>query len=79
MEILMIVIMVVCIALLLIKREKPLPLILGVLSVDVIATFGVLIFSNGSSVALMLFIANLLVTPWIAFHQVTKDMPQKSR
>lgn len=79
MEFLMLVIIGVCIALLLIKRDKPLPLILGVLSIDVIATFAVLLFSNGSAFALVLFIGNLLVTPWIAFRQVARNVPQKDQ
>lgn len=79
MEAIMILIIGICYALLLVKKDKSLAFVLGILSVDIIATFAVLAFSNRSEVALVIFVVNLLVTPWIAFRLAAKGMPQKSK
>lgn len=72
MELLMLLAMAACYALLLFKRNINTPFVLGVLSVEVIATFAILLFSGGSILALILFLGNLLVTPWIAFWRLPK-------
>lgn len=54
------------------------PLLLAILSIDIIASFVVAMMCGKSMPATVLFIANLLVSPWVLFSRLKKGLPSKT-
>lgn len=78
MEFLIPVIMVVCCAVLVGARIDSLPLMLGILSINLIAAFAVMMFAGGSGLSIPFFAMDLLVAPWVVFALILKRvMPQR--
>lgn len=52
--------------------------LLWVLSADIVISFVVLMICGGSTAAVVLFVANLLVSPWVAFLRAKEGLSPNS-
>lgn len=79
MELLIILLMIACCVILVRNGDRSISLLFGVLSVNVIASFVVVMATAGSRLAVLLFAANLLVSPWVAFSRLKEEGGERQR
>lgn len=78
MDLLIPIIMVACCAVLVGSGVSSLPVMLGILSIDLIAAFAVMMVSDGAGLSILFFAIDLLVVPWVVFVLVMKRVvPQR--
>lgn len=76
MELLILLFMFICIVATLRIRTKAAPLLLGLLSINIIASFAILMSSKGL-IAIPFFIIILFITPWVTFSRLKDGVPYK--
>lgn len=67
MEVIILACMTICVVVLFRTNSGFSSVLLWVLSANIITSFAVLMICKGSAAAVVLFAANLLVSPWVAF------------
>lgn len=70
MEFVIVLLMAACCFVVLKTGRESLTVKLGVLSVNIVAAFAIVMFQGGSGFAIALFVFDLTVSPWVVFWSI---------